>query len=210
MLTLLLVLIVLALLFGGYGHGEGWGYWGWSPLGLLVLVFLLFVLFGAAHAQSEVANIPWDRPSVLLANIPWDRPSVVLGNIPWDRPAFVLFGGMVAARSDRETRAGPPGLPFNISYVLGVIVTVLLAGAAWIAGQYNAGHGADLPFNLGTPQGFATVMLLSVMLGALGRLLPNVQHTPKFRRRELLQARRGLLPPDLHRSDRPGGEPAGP
>lgn len=47
MLTLLILLLVLGVLFGGYGSARGgWGYYGWSPLGFLLLVFLVLWVGG--------------------------------------------------------------------------------------------------------------------------------------------------------------------
>ncbi|MES1204577.1 MAG: DUF3309 family protein [Pseudomonadota bacterium] len=45
MLTLLIVLLVVAVLFGGVGHSR-WGYRGWSPLGVLLVLFLVLWLTG--------------------------------------------------------------------------------------------------------------------------------------------------------------------
>lgn len=46
MLTLLIILLVPGLVFGGFGSSRGWGYAGWSPLGIILVVILLFVLLG--------------------------------------------------------------------------------------------------------------------------------------------------------------------
>ncbi|MCC6596906.1 MAG: DUF3309 family protein [Rhodanobacteraceae bacterium] len=46
MVTILLVILVIALLFGGFGHARDWGPLGWSPLGVVVLVLLIFWLTG--------------------------------------------------------------------------------------------------------------------------------------------------------------------
>src|SRR5947199_65443 len=51
-LGLLLFLLVLALLFGGYGHSRDWGYYGWSPLGLLILIILIFWFVGLVRAEE--------------------------------------------------------------------------------------------------------------------------------------------------------------
>lgn len=48
MLTILIIVLVLCLLFGGFGAPRlGWstGY-GWSPVGLILLVIILWLLFG--------------------------------------------------------------------------------------------------------------------------------------------------------------------
>jgi hypothetical protein len=105
-----------------------------------------------------------------------------------------------------DSQAGPPGLPYAVSWWLGVAMYVYLAFAAWVSAEYVGGHGADLPWGLGTPQNFAAVTAIAVVVGAVRGLLPNVQHTPQFRSRELLHARMGLLPRDLHRLEA-GGEP---
>lgn len=46
MLLLLIILLVLALGGGYYGHGAGWGYAGWSPLGLILVIFVVLLLLG--------------------------------------------------------------------------------------------------------------------------------------------------------------------
>ncbi len=46
-LTLLIILLVVAILFGGYGSTRGgYGYWGWSPVGLIVIILLIYLLVG--------------------------------------------------------------------------------------------------------------------------------------------------------------------
>jgi hypothetical protein len=47
---LLIVLAVVALLFGGWGAtgGRNYGYWGWSPVGLIFILLLLY-LVGVIH-----------------------------------------------------------------------------------------------------------------------------------------------------------------
>ena len=45
MLTLLIVLLVISAIFGGWGHTR-WGYGGWSPLGIIVVIFLVLWLSG--------------------------------------------------------------------------------------------------------------------------------------------------------------------
>jgi hypothetical protein len=44
-MTILLVLLVLALLGGVAGHSR-FGYAGWSPAGIVVVILLLWFLFG--------------------------------------------------------------------------------------------------------------------------------------------------------------------
>lgn len=46
LLVVLVVLIVLAVAFGGFGAPHSWGNWGWSPAGLLIVVLILYALFG--------------------------------------------------------------------------------------------------------------------------------------------------------------------
>lgn len=48
---MLIIILLLLLLFGGIGYygnqpNVGWGYYGWSPLGLLLLLVLIFVVLG--------------------------------------------------------------------------------------------------------------------------------------------------------------------
>jgi hypothetical protein len=45
MLTLLIVLLLLAAVFGGWGHSR-FGYTGWSPLGIVLVIFLVLWLTG--------------------------------------------------------------------------------------------------------------------------------------------------------------------
>jgi hypothetical protein len=45
LMTILLVLLVLALLGGAFGQSR-WGYAGWSPAGILVVILLIWLLFG--------------------------------------------------------------------------------------------------------------------------------------------------------------------
>lgn len=48
LLTLLIVLLVLALAGGSWGYNRsGWGYRGFSPLGVLVVIFVVLLLMGA-------------------------------------------------------------------------------------------------------------------------------------------------------------------
>ena len=48
LMIILCVLLVMALAGGGWGHSR-YGYVGWSPLGLIVLVLLVFWLTGHLH-----------------------------------------------------------------------------------------------------------------------------------------------------------------
>ena len=46
LLELLIVVLIVAALFGGFGHARGWPVYGaWSPVGLVILVILLVLLF---------------------------------------------------------------------------------------------------------------------------------------------------------------------
>jgi multidrug transporter EmrE-like cation transporter len=45
LMTLLLVILVLALLGGAMGHSR-FGYAGWSPAGIVVIILLVWLLFG--------------------------------------------------------------------------------------------------------------------------------------------------------------------
>jgi Sec-independent protein translocase protein TatA len=46
--SILIILIIVALLFGGYGSTrDGWGYAGWSPLGLILVIFIVLAFTGA-------------------------------------------------------------------------------------------------------------------------------------------------------------------
>ncbi len=45
MLTVLIVLLVLSFVVPVWGP-RNWGYWGWSPVGLILLLIVLFLLFG--------------------------------------------------------------------------------------------------------------------------------------------------------------------
>ena len=48
LLTLLIVLLVLALVGGGWGYSRpGYGYWSFSPLGLIAVILVVLLLFGA-------------------------------------------------------------------------------------------------------------------------------------------------------------------
>lgn len=179
LLALLVVLLILALMGGGLGHSSGWGYLGWSPFGLIVLVILILILTGHGFAAE-------------------------LGPIPVG--AALVLGSVQAPAIEQDDTAGPPGLPYAISYWIGVAIMVYLAGDGFVVTQYVGGHGADLPFNFGTPQGFAALQLVTVLISAFGRVVPNVQHTPAFRQREILHARRGIVPRDLKRLVA-GGEP---
>jgi hypothetical protein len=49
LLVIFAVLLVLALAGGGWGHSR-YGYAGWSPLGIIVLVLVVFWLTGNLHA----------------------------------------------------------------------------------------------------------------------------------------------------------------
>lgn len=41
----MIVLLLLSVVFGGWG-GSRYGYYGWSPFGLLLVVLVLWLLFG--------------------------------------------------------------------------------------------------------------------------------------------------------------------
>ena len=174
LLGLLFVLLVLALLFGGYGSSREWGYYGWSPLAIILVVVLILLLAGTVHAE-QVAPM-----------------GLGLGLFGVVRPARIV-----------DDQAGPPGLPYVVSYWLAVLAMVVQAGLAYVTVEYASGHGASLGI---TPQAFSLMAVAAVMIGALQGVLPNVQHTPHFRTRELLRAHGGLLPRDLRRLA-PGGEP---
>jgi len=45
LMTLLLVILVLAVLGGAMGHSR-FGYAGWSPAGIVVVILLVWLLFG--------------------------------------------------------------------------------------------------------------------------------------------------------------------
>jgi hypothetical protein len=45
LMTILLVVLVLALLGGAVGHSR-FGYAGWSPAGILLVILLIWFLFG--------------------------------------------------------------------------------------------------------------------------------------------------------------------
>ncbi len=49
LMIILVVLLVLALGGGGWGHSR-FGYASWSPLGLIVIVFLVLYFTGGLHA----------------------------------------------------------------------------------------------------------------------------------------------------------------
>lgn len=184
LLGLLLVLLVLFFLLGGWGHSHGWGYYGWSPL---LVVFVVIVLLWALGGLTHASALPLGAAGIVL----------LLG---------VVNPTPVPPSQADVPPAGPPGLPYAVSYWLGNALYIYFAFAAYVTAQYMSGNGASLPWGLGSPQEFAVVSLFSVLLGALGRLFPNVQHTPAFRTRELLHARTGRLPRDLHRLE-VGGEP---
>lgn len=48
MLMILIVLLIVAVIGGGFGQSR-WGYVGWSPLGLILIVFLILWLTGNLH-----------------------------------------------------------------------------------------------------------------------------------------------------------------
>lgn len=182
-LGLLIVLLVIAFLFGGWGSGHaGWGYAGWSPLGLLVLLLIILLLAGVVHAD-ELAPLGMVSAPILLFGMTMPTSS---GNVQLE-----------------DSQAGPPGLPYAVSYWLGWLITGLLAVIGYFQGQWIEGHGADTGL---TPQQFAMMCAFATFLGVLGRALPNVQHTPTLRVRELLHAAGGTLPRDLKHL-RAGGEP---
>jgi hypothetical protein len=45
LMTILLVILVLAVLGGAMGHSR-FGYAGWSPAGIVVVILLVWLLFG--------------------------------------------------------------------------------------------------------------------------------------------------------------------
>ena len=45
LMTILLVLLIVALLGGAVGHSR-FGYAGWSPAGIVVVILLVWLLFG--------------------------------------------------------------------------------------------------------------------------------------------------------------------
>jgi len=45
LMTILLVILVIALLGGVMGHSR-FGYAGWSPAGIVVIILLVWLLFG--------------------------------------------------------------------------------------------------------------------------------------------------------------------
>lgn len=45
LMTILLVILVVALLGGAMGHSR-FGYAGWSPAGIVVIILLVWLLFG--------------------------------------------------------------------------------------------------------------------------------------------------------------------
>lgn len=52
MSLILIILIILLFTSGGvgyYGHTSGWGPVGWTPLGLIVVVFLILLLMDRLH-----------------------------------------------------------------------------------------------------------------------------------------------------------------
>jgi hypothetical protein len=46
MLTLLIILLVISAVFGGWGHSR-FGYTGWSPLGIVLVLFVILWLTGS-------------------------------------------------------------------------------------------------------------------------------------------------------------------
>lgn len=47
LLLILIILAVLAIMGGGWGYyGSGWGYASFSPLGLIILLIIIFALIG--------------------------------------------------------------------------------------------------------------------------------------------------------------------
>jgi Protein of unknown function (DUF3309) len=49
MLIILIVLLVLAFGGGFWGHSQNYGYASWSPLGIILVVLVLFYLFGGGR-----------------------------------------------------------------------------------------------------------------------------------------------------------------
>ena len=47
LLTLLIVLLVVSVFVGGWGHTRDWGPYGWSPLGIVLVIFLVLWLTGS-------------------------------------------------------------------------------------------------------------------------------------------------------------------
>jgi hypothetical protein len=45
LMTILLVVLILAVLGGAVGHSR-FGYAGWSPAGIVVVILLVWLLFG--------------------------------------------------------------------------------------------------------------------------------------------------------------------
>ena len=45
LMTILLVILVLAVLGGAMGHSR-FGYAGWSPAGIVIVILLVWMLFG--------------------------------------------------------------------------------------------------------------------------------------------------------------------
>ncbi len=48
LLTILVIILVLAVIGGGFGQARI-GYLGWSPLGIVLLIILVFWLTGHLH-----------------------------------------------------------------------------------------------------------------------------------------------------------------
>jgi hypothetical protein len=47
LLLILIILAVLAIMGGGWGYSRpGWGYASFSPLGLIILLIIVFALLG--------------------------------------------------------------------------------------------------------------------------------------------------------------------
>lgn len=176
MLGLLILLLILFVLFGGYGSGRDWGYYAWGPLGLIVVLILVLWLAGVVRAEELPA-------------------SAVGGGI--------FFVGALSRASGKAERTGPPGLPYQLSYALAIVCMIGLAVVGYVTTEWTLGHGADMGI---TPQTFSIISMIGVGLGVLAGVLPNVQHNPSFRKRELLHAAAGRFPRDL-RHLRAGGEP---
>ncbi len=48
LVTLLLILLVLSLVGGGWGYSRpNYGYWSFSPFGLIAVILVVLLLFGA-------------------------------------------------------------------------------------------------------------------------------------------------------------------
>ena len=48
MLALLIILLIVSAVFGGWGNSR-FGYAGWSPLGIILVIFLVLFFMGGLH-----------------------------------------------------------------------------------------------------------------------------------------------------------------